>query len=67
MYINNLLRKRGLKIYKKMFWIFVKKICPYPWGFYILAFARGAGICWGSSEGRAFVYKQFLPFLEFSL
>ena len=39
-----------------------------PWGFCILAFARGG---WGfvgvAPEGRAFVYKQFLPFLEIPL
>ena len=42
------------------------KNLPPPWGFSILTFVREAGICWGSSEGRAFVCKRFLPFLEFS-
>ena len=41
---------------------------PPLWGFCILIFARGGrgflGVC---PEGRAFVYKRFLPFLEFSL
>ena len=37
-------------------------------GFCILNFARGGGDFFGvGPEGRAFVYKRFLPFLEFSL
>ena len=46
--------------------IFTKKLPP-PRGFCILAFARGGGLVGIAPEGQAFVYKQFLTFLEFSL
>ena len=43
------------------------KNLPLPWGFCILAFARGWGFVGVAPEGWAFVYKQFLPFLEIPL
>ena len=33
------------------------KNLPPPWGFCILAFARRAGICWGSSRGAGICQK----------
>ena len=41
------------------------KNLPPPWGFCILAFARGWRFDGVGPKGRAFVYKRFLPFLEF--
>ena len=46
--------------------ICTKNLSP-PWGFCILAFARGWGFVGIAPEGRAFVCKRFLPFVEFPL
>ena len=40
---------------------------PPLWGFCILIFPRGQGFFGVGPKGWAFVYKRFLPFLEFSL
>ena len=43
------------------------KTLPPPWGCCILAFSRGWRFVGIALEGQAFVYKRFLPFLEFPL
>ena len=47
--------------------ICTKNLLP-PYGFCILAFARGGGRAYVgvAPEGQAFVHTRFLPFLEFS-
>ena len=37
------------------------------WGFYILAFAQGWGFVEIAPKEPVFVYKRFLPFLEFQI
>ena len=46
---------------------FEPKICPHPGAFAFQLLPGGRGFVGRAPKGRAFVYKPFLPFLEFPL